>query len=531
MIAGEALIKLLEKYDVDTIFGIPGVHTLDAYRAFPTSSIKHISVRHEQGAGFAADGYARATGKPGVCLIISGPGVTNITTPLGQAWADSIPMLVISSDNPLSTQGKGYGLLHEVTDLAAVTAPLTAFSATATTAAEIPELIAKAYESFATGRPRPVHIVIPTDVLAEEVEGEWEAVTPATRPAPEAKLVEQAADLLIGATNPLILLGGGALDAGEGVQALAEWLPAKIISTNNAKGVVPDGHPLNLGAIVSRPAGHDAVAAADVILAIGTELAETDSYIDHYDIQGKIIRVDIDPEQFEREYATEIGILADGAKTAEALLHAVTACSQKGDFETHAEEVDGLKKRAHSELGDGEKVHQKLLTAIQKGMPEEGIGIADMCGIGYTGTALWQAAGQRQWQYPGGFCTLGCAMPMGIGAKLGKPDSAVLVMAGDAGYQFTGTELATAYEQRLALPIIIWNNDGLGAIEGHMNARDVPLSAVDYGGSNPDFVALAKAYHCHGVRPESLEELTEAVTEALKADRPTIIEVWDGFDW
>ncbi len=531
MIAGEALIKLLEKYEVDTIFGIPGVHTLNAYREFPTSTIKHISVRHEQGAGFAADGYARATGKPGVCLIISGPGVTNITTPLGQAWADSIPMLVISSDNPTSSQGKGYGLLHEVTDLAAVTAPLTAFSATAKTAAEIPELIAKAYDSFATQRPRPVHIVIPTDVLAEEVAEEWEAVLPGSRPGPDQALVEQAADLLIGAQNPLIILGGGALDSGQDVQALAEWLPAKIISTNNGKGIVPDGHPLNLGSIVSRAAGQDAVAAADVILALGTELAETDSYIEQYAISGKIIRVDIDAEQFEREYPTEIGILADAAQTANGILNSVIARSHKGDFETQAEEVDQLKQRAHSELADGEKVHQKLLLAIQKGMPKEGIGISDMCGIGYTGTALWQAPGKRQWQYPGGFCTLGCAMPMGIGAKLGLPDAPVLVIAGDAGFQFTGTELATAYEQRLAIPIVIWNNDGLGAIEGHMNEMNVPLSAVDYGGSNPDFVALAKAYHCHGVRPESLEQLTQAIEEAFKSDRPTIIEVWDGFDW
>ena len=154
-----------------------------------------------------------------------------------------------------------------------------------------------------------------------------------------------------------------------------------------------------------------------------------------------------------------------------------------------------------------------------------------MCGIGYTGTALWQAVGERQWHYPGGFCTLGCAMPMGIGIKLGRPDLPVLVMVGDAGYQFTGTELATAFEQKLALPIIIWNNNGLGAIEGHMENRGIQQVAVEYGSSNPDFVALAKAYHCHGVKPESLEELTSAVEEALQADRPTIIEVWEVMNW
>ncbi|MFT5195047.1 MAG: 5-guanidino-2-oxopentanoate decarboxylase [Cellvibrionaceae bacterium] len=531
MIAGEALIKLLEDYGVDTVFGIPGVHTLDIYRGLPGSNIKHVSVRHEQGAGFAADGYARATGKPGVCLIISGPGVTNITTPLGQAWADSIPMLVISSDNPLETQGKGFGLLHEVTDLAAVTAPLTAFSATAATVAEIPELIGKAYESFATQRPRPVHIVIPTDLLAETVTDEWEAIVVSERPAPAAELVMQASNLLMGAERPLILLGGGALGCGKAVTALAEWLPAQVISTNNGKGIVPDSHPLNAGGVVSRPAGHDAVAAADVILAIGTEMADTDSYTERYGINGKIIRVDLDSAQFDRMYATEIGIVADGAKTAEAILVDIISRSQKEDFENMAEEVAETKQRAKSELTPKELIHQKVLAAIQAALPIGGIGVADMCGLGYTATALWQAGAERQWHYPGGFCTLGPSMPMGIGAKLGLPNSAVVVMVGDAGFQFTSPELATAYEQKLPLPIVIWNNEGLGAIEEHMNDAGVPLSAVDYAAGNPDFVALAQAYHCYGVRPQSLDELTQAIEMALQADRPTIIDVWENVDW
>ena len=363
-------------------------------------------------------------------------------------------MLVISSDNPLETQGKGFGLLHEVTDLAAVTAPLTAFSATAVTAAEIPELIGKAYETFATKRPRPVHIVIPTDVLAETVTSEWEPWQIDSLPAPDAELVSQAADLLIGAENPLILLGGGALGAGQSVTALAEYLPAKVISTNNGRGIVPDNHPLNAGGVVSRPAGHDLVAAADVILAIGTEMADTDSYIERYPINGKIIRVDIDAEQFTRMYPTEIGILADGVQMADALLASVIARSQKSDFESAAEEIEATKARAHAELAEEEKLHQKLLLAIQAAMPTDSLGVADMCGLGYTATALWQSQGERQWQYPGGYCTLGPSVPMGIGAKLGLPESAVVVMVGDAGFQFTSPELATAFEQRLALPIV-----------------------------------------------------------------------------
>ncbi|MEM9774230.1 MAG: thiamine pyrophosphate-dependent enzyme, partial [Chloroflexota bacterium] len=164
-------------------------------------------------------------------------------------------------------------------------------------------------------------------------------------------------------------------------------------------------------------------------------------------------------------------------------------------------------------------------------VPDDGVAIGDMCGIVYTGTALWQSAAERSWHYAGGFCTLGCAMPMGIGAKLAMPEVPMVVMVGDAGFQFTSTELATAYEQRLPLPIIIWNNDGLGAIEGHMDNMGVQRVAVEYGSSNPDFLALAKAYHCHAERPQSLAELTQAVERAFTADRPTVIEVLERIDW
>ena len=208
---GEALIDLLEQYEVDTVFGVPGVHTFELYRGLADSDLHHVLAKNEAGAGFMADGYARVTGKPGVCLLITGPGVTNATTPIGQAYADSMPMLVISSENPSDSLGKGWGLLHEISDQTAVTRPLTALSATARTPADVPELIGQAFSIFASQRPRPVHIAIPMDVLKLEAGEGWQRRTTPSRPMADPASIAQAADLLAAAQRPLIMPGGGLL--------------------------------------------------------------------------------------------------------------------------------------------------------------------------------------------------------------------------------------------------------------------------------------------------------------------------------
>jgi thiamine pyrophosphate-dependent acetolactate synthase large subunit-like protein len=212
---GEALVRLLQDYGVDTVFGIPGVHTLELYRGLAGNAVRHVQPRHEQGAGFMADGYARASGKPGVCFLITGPGVTNAATAMGQAYSNSVPMLVISSVNARRDLGKGWGRLHEITDQRASTAPLTAFSATALSPADVPDLLARAFDVFQSSRPRPVHIEIPIDVFPLEVTEAWRAAVAAQRPSPPAESLDQAATLLAGAKRPAIVAGGGAIEAGE----------------------------------------------------------------------------------------------------------------------------------------------------------------------------------------------------------------------------------------------------------------------------------------------------------------------------
>ncbi len=526
---GEALVQLLEQYGVDTVFGIPGVHTLDLYRGLANSNIRHVQARHEQGAGFMADGYARAGGRPGVCVLISGPGVTNAATALGQAYADSIPVLLISSVTPTYSLGKGWGCLHEVTDQQAATAPLTALSATALSPEDLPELVGQAYAIFESTRPRPVHISIPTDVLAMTTNGNWSPRQAPSRPMPDLVQVQAAADLLAQAKRPIIFAGGGAIDTNGTLTQLAELLDAGVITSNAGKGIVPDSHPLNLGGSIWRKATQDYLAQADVVLAIGTELSETDSFIERLDLNGTLIRVDIDPAKINDLYPADVGIVADAGPTAQAILEAVNKNGLNNPGKDTQAIITAVRKRLITDLSPVEKQHVKLLDSLRRALPDDTIIMGDIAQVVYTGSFALPVEQPRCWHYPAGYCTLGCALPDAIGAKLALPERPVVVIAGDGGFMFTVQELATAAELGLSLPIIVWDNGGLGQIRDDMNIRNIPPVGVD--SVNPDFVALAKAFGCEGTRPESLDNFEAAVTQALEANMPTVIEVHQDSAW
>lgn len=290
MTCGEATMRLLTQYGVTTVFGIPGVHTLDFCRGMTggtnSGAITHVQARNEQGAGFMAEGWARATGKVGVAVVISGPGVTNAATALGQCFADSLPFLLISAEPATYTIGKGWGVLHEITVQKKVTEPLTALSATARRAADVPELLAQAFTIFASRRPRPVHISIPIDVQAEIVTDEWHPVNLPCRPQPAPHLMAEAARMLKGATRPAILIGGGAAEAGAQLTAIAETIGAVVISSTAGKGIVSDRHPLHVAGATVRAELRDWLADADLILAVGTEISETDSFVERMAMTG-----------------------------------------------------------------------------------------------------------------------------------------------------------------------------------------------------------------------------------------------------
>ena len=295
MTCGEALVGLLEEYGIDIAFGVPGVHTLELYRGLSGRKMRHVLVRNEQGASFMADGFARAAGRPAACFLITGPGLTNAATGIGQAYSDSVPMLVISTCNARADLRKGLGRLHETQDQRVIAEPITAFSERALCTADVPELIARAYGVFESARPRPVHIEIPIDVMAEPAEGDWSVRRTSARPRPAAAAVAEAAEMLAAAERPFLLVGGGAMKAGAPLKALAEQLDMPLASSFAGKGIVPESHPLSLGASLWLEHVQAFIGEADVVLAMGTELAETDSWADRLPLPEKLIRVDIDP--------------------------------------------------------------------------------------------------------------------------------------------------------------------------------------------------------------------------------------------
>ena len=526
---GQALVRLLADYGVDTVFGIPGTHTIELYRGLAGSGLRHVLPRHEQGAGFMADGYARVSGRPGVCFVITGPGVTNIATAIGQAYSDSVPMLVLSTALATADLGRGYGRLHEITDQRAVTAPLTAFSATAMSASEVPELVARAFAVFASARPRPVHIELPFDVIAAPAAGAWTRRPAPAKPVLDATLVGRARDLLMAAERPVVIAGGGAARAADSIRRMVDTLGSAVVTTVAGKGIVPDGHPLNLGAMLPQAAAVEVVSGADVVLAIGTELAETDHWLDRLPISGRVIRVDIDPAKLTDTHAPEIAIHADAAAMAEMLADGLSP----GRAAAATDDTKGRIATVLDRIAAGDsrlrRQHRCVLDILRAQLPADAVVTSDMTQIAYSGNEIFPTTVPGTWIHPAGFSTLGFALPAAMGAKLAAPDRAVVAIAGDAGFLFTVQELATAAELGLPLPVILWNNEALGEIRDQMIERGVePIGVVS---RNPDFQALAVAFGCRAVMPDSRDGFAAAVAAALKHPGVTVIELRQDAAW
>ena len=509
---GEALVGLLEAYGVDTIFGIPGVHNVEMYRALPRSKIRHVLVRHEQGAGFMADGYARATGKPGVCFTITGPGLTNILTPMGQAWSDSSNVLVISSTLDITDSSQGRGRLHEMIDQRGAAAAVTGLHMRAYTPKDVRDAVARAFAHFSSQRPRPAYLEIPLDLLKQPAGEGWEPRGLPRVASPSRSQIEEAIAKLNAAHKPLIILGGGALHAGAAALAIAERLKAPIITTTAGKGAVPSDHPLCLGYVMGREGVWRLLRESDAILCAGSELSETDFWNDEVVIDKNLIRIDIDPSVMSRPHSADIAILGDAREALEAIAHGVKERVAESHARFDLGEPDALRAMLASVLG-----------VIREALPAETVICSDMTQIAYAANEIFPVSVPRTWIHPVGFGTLGFALPAGIGAKFGVGTQPVAVMIGDYGLQYTLNELGTAAEHELPLVILMWNNDALGQIRDDMVMKGIQPNAVTL--KNPDFQMLAKAYGCQSAKPGSLKALADAIGEALKAKCPTLIEM------
>jgi acetolactate synthase-1/2/3 large subunit len=523
---GAAAIAALEAAGVEVVFGIPGVHTLALYDALHESGIRHVLARHEQGAGFMADGYARATGKPGVALIITGPGITNVATPVGEAFADSSPVVIISSQVEREWAGQMRGNLHDISDQSGLMSVLTKRSTPVASFDQIASTVFNAVRESVSGRPRPTHVELPLDVLAETGVSTPPELTGSYRTAPTRDEVERAAELLANARKPLIYIGGGAVEAGEALSELATLLGAPVLESIMGKGIVAEDHPYCLGHAWN-PWGDDnpvdeLLAASDLVLVVGTKLGAQETNFWKMPLPKQMIRVDIDPRELALNYGEPtLGIAADAQSTMDALLEALRARG-RGTQGTSPDEVAAYKARLGS--ADDEAVFNGYIDALRRAIPREGIIVQDMTMMSYRMNDRYPAYAPRTYLFPSNYGTLGFSLPAAIGAKIGKPDTPVVAVIGDGGFQFTMAEVATAVQHDVTLPIVIFNDSTYTAVDQAMKSS-FSNRAMATELKNPDYVKLADAYGIPGVRAQSPAELASAVTQAFSAGGPTIIDV------
>ncbi|MEQ9463544.1 MAG: 5-guanidino-2-oxopentanoate decarboxylase [Haliea sp.] len=515
---GEHLMQMLAACGIELAFGIPGTHTIELYRGLPRSGIRHITPRHEQGAGFMADGYARVTGKPAACITVSGPGALNIATAMGQALQDSVPMLVISADNNRHQLGLGEGRLHETRNLQAAMAECSVWSHRLLGVDELPRVLARAFAIFASERPGPVHISIPQDVITADASHLEIAPWPLpSRPGPDLAAITEAARLLNGAERPVIVLGGGSADAAALVRELAVLVDAPVTCTHNARGILPPEHPLLVASSPSLPAVRALYQSADVVLAIGTEFSETD-YDFFFDggfaLGGKLVRIDIDGAQLCRNMRPDVAIRADSGLALAALLPLLQRRSRDGAGRTAAVLAATTGHRAD---------YQAFLDCLQLALPDAVL-MADSTQPAYFAAAQYHPSTPRSFASAAtGYGTLGYALPAAIGAKLARPGEAVIALIGDGGLQFTLPELASAVEAGVGIAVVVWNNSRYEMIAQNFVAAGMePIACDPY---TPDFIATARAMGCEAARAGNLGQLRALLEDSAGRTVPTLIEV------
>jgi 5-guanidino-2-oxopentanoate decarboxylase len=522
---GRYVAQLIAANGIDTVFGIPGVHTLELYRGLASSGLRHVLVRHEQAAGFAADGYARISGRAAAAFVISGPGVTNILTSVAQAYSDSVPMLIVASTPVQASLGRKWGVLHELREQRALVAAVLDTAYTADCAEEIRDQLRAAFAALRLGRARPAYLQIPLDVLAQTTTLRAERFDDASQPPhPETPQVDQARALLEGARRPVIIAGGGARAAGAQLRHLVDALDGFLVTTAAGKGLLPEAHPANLGASLPYPETQELIAKADVVLAVGTELGETDVYTTtRLAFTGQLIRIDVDQDKLTDHYAAAVRLWGDAATTLAAIGQGL---KRRSGWRTLAGDSRAHRSRLEARFDEHNLARMAALKAIRQALPDDAAVFSDMTQIAYLGNYGFAADRPGTWFHPSGYGTLGYALPAALGAKLAAPERAVVALAGDFGLQFTLNELVTAVELEQCLPIVIWNNGALGQIRDDMIAAGIePLAVV---ARNPEFPALAAACGAYGVRVTGPAALTQAVRTALERRGPTLIEVLAG---
>ena len=535
----QSLVKALEDVGVDTIFGIPGGTILPAYDPLFDSSIRHILVRHEQGAGHAAEGYAMATGRVGVCMATSGPGATNLVTPIANAYMDSTPIVAITGQVVSGSIGTD---AFQEADIRGITMPITKHSFLVTDPAQIPQAVAEAFHIAGTGRKGPVLVDIPKDVLQMATEYRWpESIDlPGYRPVlkPHAKQVRETARLMVDAKRPVLYVGGGVLaaQASADLLRLAELTGIPVITTLMARGAFPDGHALHMG----MPGMHGSVAAvgalqkSDLILALGARFDDrVTGRLDSFAPDAVIVHADIDPAEISKNRVADVPIVGDAKEVIAELIGAVRAeqeAGRVGDYDAWRSTLQRMRDTyplGFTPPDDGSLAPQYVIERLgaladDNAVFTAGVGQHQMWAaqfIKYTKPATWLNSG--------GLGTMGFALPAAMGAKVGRPDAMVWAVDGDGCFQMTNQELATCAINDIPIKVAVINNSSLGMVRQWQtlfyNERysNTDLHSVRI----PDFAKLAEAYGCAGLRCESADDVDATIEKANQInDRPVVVD-------
>lgn len=522
--AGRAVLETIRAYGVTAIFGIPGTHNLELYRPLADLGIRAVTNRHEQGSGYGADGWAQQTGLPGVVITTSGPGLQNAMSAIGTAFCESRPLLVLSPGVPLGSEFADVGTLHETKDATAMVGAIAEWSRRVRSAAEAVEAVHDAFALFRTGRPRPVHIEIPLDVLEAPAGVPAALRVPRPAPAPSAgdpAGLTAAARLLSGAANPVILAGGGSTRATTQITALAERLGAPVLTTLNGKGVVDEQHPLSLGANLRLPAARAVAEDADVLLVIGSKLGEAELWAPRLDARGAVVRVDISPAQLDKNLTAAVGIAGDAVAVTRALLAALPA-------DTRApRDLTAEREAIAQETRDAAPETVALAEVIAGALPADAIVAGDSSQIVYLALAnVLRSQHPHSLLYTPTYATLGYGLPAAIGARVAQTERPVVTVIGDGALMFCVNELATAVEQRLDVTIVCVDNGGYAEIRQNEVDRGIVPVGVDL--VQPDWAALATAFGGVGRRVERREDIADSIRAAIAEGGVQLVHIPTG---
>ena len=542
----QSLVRALEHAGVEVIFGIPGGAILPAYDPLFDSSIRHILVRHEQGAGHAAQGYAMVTGKVGVCMATSGPGATNLVTAIADAYLDSVPIVAVTGQ--VSSTVIGSDAFQEA-DIRGITLPITKHSYLVTDPAEIPRVIAEAFHIALSGRPGPVLVDIAKDALQANTTYVWpnELALPGYRPfsRPHNKQIREAARLIAEAKQPVLYVGGGIIksDASQQLAELVELTQIPVVTTLMARGAFPDSHELHLG----MPGMHGTVAAvgalqkSDLLITLGARFDDrVTGDLDSFAPDAKVIHADIDPAEISKNREADVPIVGDAKDVIADLIKALQKQTAddgiSGDYAEWRQFTLGLKSKFPVAYDAPEVglAPQTVIERISKAAGPEAVYTAGVGQHQMWSTHFIDFERPRQWLNSGGAGTMGYGVPAAMGAKVGEPDRVVWAIDGDGCFQMTNQELATCAIEGIPIKVAVINNSSLGMVrqwqtlfyEGRYSNTDLNTGPESIGALRiPDFVKLAEAYGCVGLRCESIDDLDDVIAQAMSInDRPVVID-------